>query len=166
VRKQGSARLMMRSEPVELASEPVELAAELPPPETASAPHSGTACNLEKVAVSLVTPPDLCRNMKETPTTVMSQGCDYSQLHACNLVNSELICLVVSAFYALLLIISAVDASLHIAMGKYAMFAVTCSHNSFLDMYLNIIEAENEPWSHMCLFTYLVCQWIEHFLIF
>jgi len=40
----------------------------------------------------------------------------------------------------------AVDASLYIAMEKYAMFAVTCSEK-FLDMYIDIITAENEIWA-------------------
>jgi hypothetical protein len=38
-----------------------------------------------------------------------------------------------------------VDPWLHTAMDKYAMFAVTCSHK-FLDMYIDIIKAENEIW--------------------
>ncbi len=41
--------------------------------------------------------------------------------------------------------ILAVDASLHIAMDKYAMFAITCSHK-FLDKYIEIITAENKVW--------------------
>jgi hypothetical protein len=45
-----------------------------------------------------------------------------------------------------LLVILAVNASLHIAMDKYAMFAVTCSEK-FLDMYIDIIEAENDIWA-------------------
>jgi hypothetical protein len=49
---------------------------------------------------------------------------------ACNLANSELVCLV--AQYFLLLVISAVVASVHTAMDKYAMFATTFSHD-FLD---------------------------------
>ena len=63
---------------------------------------------------------------------------------ASNLVNSEprfsdlSICLI-------LIIILAVDPSLHTAMDKYAMFAVTCSHK-FLDMYIDIIKAQNEIW--------------------
>jgi len=64
--------------------------------------------------------------------------------YACNVVHSEprfpgrtALCV--------LLVISAADASLHIAMEKYAMFAVTCSEK-FLDMYIDIIEAENDIW--------------------
>ena len=49
------------------------------------------------------------------------------------------------ALHSILLVILAVDASLHIAMDKYAMFAVTCSEK-FLDMYSNLIEAENDIW--------------------
>jgi hypothetical protein len=39
-----------------------------------------------------------------------------------------------------------VDPWLHTAMDKYAMFAVTCSHK-YLDMYIDIIKAENEIWA-------------------
>lgn len=40
-----------------------------------------------------------------------------------------------------------VDAALHIAMDKYAMFAITCSHE-FLDKYIAIITVENDRWLH------------------
>jgi len=63
---------------------------------------------------------------------------------ACNLVNSEPRLPGYSSL-CILLVISAVDASLHIAMDKYAMFAVTCSEK-FLDMYIDIVEAENDIW--------------------
>lgn len=38
------------------------------------------------------------------------------------------------------------DASLHNATDKYAMFAVTCSHE-FLDLYIKHITSENEKWA-------------------
>lgn len=42
-------------------------------------------------------------------------------------------------------VIFTVDASLHVAMDKYAMFAITCSED-FLDKYIKLITAENEKW--------------------
>lgn len=46
-------------------------------------------------------------------------------------------------------VILAVDASLHVAMDKYAMICITCSEK-FLDKYIKIITAENEAWeSHL-----------------
>jgi len=66
----------------------------------------------------------------------------------CNLANSELV-FTWSPASSVLLVLSTVDASLHIAMDKYAMFAVTCSHNC-LDKYIEITTAENEQWiSHL-----------------
>jgi len=38
------------------------------------------------------------------------------------------------------------EMGLLIAMDKYAMFAVTCSH-VFLDKYIDIIKAENDVWA-------------------
>jgi len=66
----------------------------------------------------------------------------FSLDEACNL---ALVCLVALHFLSHLLVISAVDASLHITMDKYAMLAITCS-DKFLNMFIEIIAAENNEW--------------------
>jgi hypothetical protein len=100
----------------------------------------------------------------------------------CNLVNSEPR-LPDRSIYLILIIILAVDPWLHSAMDKYAMFAVTCSYK-YLDMYIDIIKAENEiwvthreagllcteaeskvTWPYMVSFTHFVCRYISSVLL-